>query len=535
VGSGLDSAEYSTDGGNNWNPLTITSTGDWSLTMSGLFDGETSLKVRATDIAGNVGESIVTVTIDTTEPALSIGALPSITNIPDITITGSVEVGSEVFLNGMSLGIAPDPTLTIYHTLHEGGNVIVVEAKDAAGNMAMETMNVLLDTYEPVLVVYSPAGGITTNADSIVVTGIVEIGATLTVGGTQVVPDEKGWFSHDFTLASGENTIEVKATDDATNVNMMTIVLYQDQDPPGLEIMDPDDGTRWDLDIITVHIMADDDAILWLNGTPPTETGDVSVNILLLEGDNTITAKAMDAAGNIATETVVVIRDTVPPSLLVTRPSVLEVWTNAAALEVEGIALKATGVKAGGETASFDEATGIFTATVTLSVGLNNVTVEASDGVNVVSQTITVWVNRDAPKLTVDGMEPVVKTPSVTIRGETDAGIDIVTLVVGGSPTDYTVDYDGKFAVTLNLVDGTYDVKVLATDEFGNVAEGTTGTFDVKARDYMPDGEDTAGQSVEPLHIGLILAVIGIALLVAAYASAHYITKRRREELDESD
>jgi hypothetical protein len=163
------------------------------------------------------------------------------------------------------------------------------------------------------------------------------------------------------------------------------------------------------------------------------------------------------------------------------------------------------------------------------------VTVEASDGVNVVSQTITVWVNRDAPKLTVDGMEPVVKTPSVTIRGETDAGIDIVTLVVGGSPTDYTVDYDGKFAVTLNLVDGTYDVKVLATDEFGNVAEGTTGTFDVKARDYMPDGEDTAGQSVEPLHIGLILAVIGIALLVAAYASAHYITKRRREELDESD
>jgi len=313
----------------------------------------------------------------------------------------------------------------------------------------------------------------------------------------------------------------------------VTIGVYQDQDPPELEIREPEDGTPWDQDLITVHIVADDDAVLWLNGRRLTVTGDVTMNILLLEGENLISVKAMDPAGNIATETVTVIRDTEPPSLLVTTPAAMEVWTNAASLEVEGIALKATSVKAGGQAADFDEATGIFTVTVPLSVGRNNVTVEASDGVNVVSQTITVWVNRDPPLLIVNAMEPVIKTPSVTITGETEAGIDVVTLEVGGSLTEYTVDYTGEFAVTLNLIDGTYDIKVIAIDEYGNVAEGLTGAFTVKAKDYLPDGEEETGPSVEPLHIGLILAVIGIALLVAAYASAHYITKRRREEFEE--
>jgi hypothetical protein len=147
-----------------------------------------------------------------------------------------------------------------------------------------------------------------------------------------------------------------------------------------------------------------------------------------------------------------------------------------------------------------------------------------------------VWVNREAPVLNVDAVEPIVKTPSVTISGSTEVGIDIVTVVVGGTPRDHMVEFDGSFAVTLNLADGDYDVKVMVTDEYGNTAEKSTGSFNVKAKNYLPDGdgEDT-GFVIEPLHIGLILAVVGIALIIAAYASANYITERRREELEESD
>ncbi|MCJ2540295.1 MAG: hypothetical protein LN414_03375, partial [Candidatus Thermoplasmatota archaeon] len=87
----------------------------------------------------------------------------------------------------------------------------------------------------------------------------------------------------------------------------------------------------------------------------------------------------------------------------------------------------------------------------------------------------------------------------------------------------------------LKLADDTYDIKVKATDSYGNVAETATGNFDVRAKVIFGDPNDDEGFAVEPLHIGLILAVVGIALLVAAYASAHFITKRRREELEEND
>jgi len=536
VGAGLESVEYSNDGGDTWTDLPISGMGDWTMTLSGLLDGDVTLMVRAMDIAGNTAQSTVTLTIDTTPPALSIIGLPAITNMPDVSITGTVEVGSEVFLNGKSHGIATDSALMIVHTLHEGVNVIVIEAMDMAGNIAMETLTVVLDTHEPVLVVNGPAGGLVTNADSVTVTGVVEVGATLTVGGTQVVPDETGVFTYDFDLATGENSIDVKATDDATNENMVTILVYQDQDPPNLEIQEPANEDVTMDSLIQVHIVTDEDAKLWLNGRLLSVTGDVQMSILLVEGENTISVKAMDPAGNVATESIIVTRDTEPPSLRVTRPDVMEIWTNAAELEIEGIALKATGVSVNGNNANYDPDTGVFTVSAPLSEGENNLTVRATDGVNVVTEIIKVWVSRNAPALNVDGLEPVIKKSSVTITGNTAMGIEFVTVEYSGTSQQFATEFDGTFAVTLSLVDGTYDVTVSATDEYGNTAQQSTGSFTVKAKKLdSPTGGDGDGFAVEPLHIGLILAVIGIALIVAAYASAHFITKRRREELEESD
>jgi hypothetical protein len=536
VGSGLQSVEYSVDGGQSWISLPTSGTGDWTITLPDLPDGPMSLMVSAMDVAGNTAESTVTISIDTTPPALSINALPEITNMGDVTITGSVEMGTEVFLNGLSLGEAQDMVLAIDHTLHEGVNVIVVEAKDMAGNMAMETMTVKLDTFEPVLVVTGPAGGIITNMDFVSVTGIVETGATLTVGGTQVVPDESGTFSYDYSLAPGENSIEIMATDAATNVNMVTIVLEQDQIAPNLDIQSPSDGHITDAGLIQVSIVSDDDAQLWLNGRMLSESGSVTVNILLVEGDNMITAKAMDIAGNMVEETITVVRDTEPPSLVITSPDVMDIWTNAVSLAIEGVALGATSVMANDVSADLDQGTGAFTVSVPLSVGNNTVTIEASDGVNVVSQTIGVKVDRDSPTLNVDTVEPTIKTSSVKISGNTEPGIQWVGINYDGENTImFPVDFDGTFEVTLSLLDGSYDVKVSVTDEFGNTAERSTGGFNVKDKGIEDQSTDDDGFTIEPLHIGLILAVFGIALIIAAYASAHYITQRKREELEESD
>jgi hypothetical protein len=427
-----------------------------------------------------------------------------------------------------------DAALSIDHTLHEGTNIIVLEAMDMAGNIAMQTLTVHLDTQEPVLVVTGPARGMITNEDTVTVTGFVEVGATLTVGGTQVVPDESGAFSHVYNLETGANLIEVKATDDATNDNMVTIGVTLDQDPPHLEISDPQDGDSTANTRIDVTLISDEDAVLWLNGRMLTEAGTVQTSILLVEGENTITARAMDMAGNVATVSITVTRDTEPPSLMITSPDAMEMMTNAPNLEIEGVALKATSVKAASVTANLQE-DGTFTVTVPLLEGQNNITVEASDGVNVVSQTLRIMVNRDTPKLIVDSQEAVVKTPSVTISGETDPGIDHVMVSYTGFEGMFPVNYDGSFAVSLNMEDGSYDVSVSVEDEYGNTASGSTGSFNVDAKRLTEDGKKDEGFSVEPIHVGLILAVVGIALIIAAYVSANYITKRRREELEESD
>jgi len=529
VGSGLDKVEYSTDGGSTWTPMSIGGTGDWSMTMTDLMDGDVTLMVHAMDIAGNMAETMVTVTVDTTPPTLNVIPPADITNVPSATLTGTVEVGAELYLNGAFLYVTEDSALSVDLVLHEGVNILVLEAIDDAGNIAIETLSIELDTYEPILVVRSPANGLLTNVDSVTVTGVVEVGTTLTIDGTAVVPDDRGMFSHEVTLSAGENEIEVKATDDATNVNMVTITVTQDQDPPDLEILEPDDGTMTDADSISVQISAETDAMVWLNGR---RLGELTVTVLLVEGDNVIHVMAKDMAGNVAEESVTVIRDTQPPTLTITDPDAMEVWTNANSLEISGVAMRATTVRAGGNNANYNPTSGEYTVSVTLNAGTNNVTVTASDGVNDVSLLLRVHVDRTAPSLNVDQMESTYRTSSVTIGGNTDEGIKTVQLEYGGITQTYPVEYDGTFRVTLNLPDGSHEVSVTVVDAYGNEALRSTGSFNVKARGIDDSGDGDDGFTVEPIHIGLILAAVGIALIVAAYASAHLITKRRREELE---
>src|SRR3954463_11881478 len=51
---------------------TANSTGAWSFTPTGLAEGTYTLSATQTDLAGNIGTAILSFTLDTTAPALSI-------------------------------------------------------------------------------------------------------------------------------------------------------------------------------------------------------------------------------------------------------------------------------------------------------------------------------------------------------------------------------------------------------------------------------------------------------------------------------
>lgn len=238
----------------------------------------------------------------------------------------------------------------------------------------------------------------------------------------------------------------------------------------------------------------------------------------------------MDPAGNMAEDSIVVTRDTMPPVLEVLMPSDLMIWTNQLTLTVSGHALNAPeGVFVNGEEVDeYDPVTGEFSHATTLVNGENEVTVEAKDEVHTVTHMFKAMVSVDDPKLVVNTVDSPVTTSSVTISGETDVGIETITAEVGTQVAEFGVEYDGTYSFILNLEDGNHIVKVSVVDKYGNTAIEQTNSFDVKEKSYLPDGGGDTDDSaaIEPMHIGLLLAVIGITLIVAALWATWKISRR---------
>jgi hypothetical protein len=393
-----------------------------------------------------------------------------------------------------------------------------VEAMDAAGNTATVTTNTTLDTFPPVLVLTAPADSLLTRDGSVTVRGIVERGATFTISGTVVVPDADGSFSKVVDLIQGKNTITVVATDDAGNRNVQVRTVTMDNMPPAVTILEPKDGSKVTTSQVLVRISADPDAKLYLNGRMLPTKGAVNRTVLLEEGPNLILVKAVDPAGNEGTASVNVILDTRAPTLEITKPTVMEVWTNQVSIEVDGFARGgATGVIVNGVAATFDAASGDFCQTVSQLVsGENNITVVATDGVNQVRQTIKVWLSVARPTLVVDSLSAVITTPTVTITGRTDPGIKTVTVKYSGLSFTFDVNYDGTFAIKLNMPDGPHTVDLSVTNTYGNTATQSSTPFTVKALKIEGKGA-AVGMSVQPMGIGAVIAAIGITLAIVAW------------------
>jgi hypothetical protein len=438
-------------------------------------------------------------------------------NASAVTLTGDTERGVRLFVNGMPKEVGSVGEISVPIVLNEGNNRIVVEAIDAAGNVGMVELNVTLDTFAPVLVLMAPADELLTREDTVTVKGIVETGIeSFTIGGTVVVPDTSGAFSKEVSLGQGKNTITVVAIDVAGNRNVAERTVTLDSTPPAVTITDPQEGKKVTTAQILVKITADPEAKLYLNGRLLPGKGLVNRTVLLVEGQNTLEVVAVDPAGNEGKAIVHVLLDTRPPTLEITSPTVMEVWTNQPSIDVKGVAMYATDVIINGVPAAFDAGTGNFSMTVQLAPGENNLTVVATDGVNEMRVTLKVWQSVGKPNLVVDAMPATVSTQTVAVTGHTDAGIKKVTVKEGAETYTFDVDYDGRFNIALNLADGQHTVEVSVTDVYGNTATQQTAPFSVKAQKIAPESEG-GGISVQPMGVGAIIAAIGITIAIVAW------------------
>ena len=364
-----------------------------------LVEGENIITRASADMAGNTGEASITVTLDTQAPVVAIISPEDnfLTNQSPITIDWSIE------------GVIQ--TDQISENLTEGSNTITRSATDVAGNTGTATISGILDTEAPVIAITSPADGYLTNNSALTITWSVD--------GVEQTEQTA------VTLTEGENTVTRTSTDAAGNTGIATIHVTLDTQAPAVEISTPEEGFLTNQSPVS---------IIWsIDGVQQAEQTSED----LVEGANTITRSATDAAGNTGTASVNVTLDTQVPLVTITSP-IDNYLTNET---IVTISWSIDGVAQPDETVTLTEE------------GPNVITRSSTDDAgNTGSASITVNRDTQAPVVVISSPENnyLTNQPSVAVEWSID----------GVTQTEQTSE---------TLVEGANTITRSATDEAGNI------------------------------------------------------------------
>jgi RHS repeat-associated protein len=379
-----------------------------------------------------------------------------------------------VTINGSAVTVDASGNFSGTVTLLEGLNTITIVATDAAGNKTTVTRRVTKDTIPPALIVTTPTDNTITNQTNITVSGTVTDASatTLTVNGSTVQIGTNGTFSTSVVLAEGVNSITVVATDAAGNKTTITRKVRRDTQAPVISITSPIDSLLTNQLNVTVSGTVKDSTTvtLTINGTsvPVGVNGTFSSQLALVEGLNTITVVATDAAGNKTTITRRVRRDTQSPIVSLTSPidslltNQLNVTMSGTVKDSTTVTLTINGiiVPVGGG--------GAFSSQLALVEGINIFTVVATDAAGN-KTTVIRKVRRDTQSPIVNLTSPIdsllTNQLNVTVSGIVKDSTTVSVTINGNS---VSIGVGGAFSSQLVLVEGMNTITVVATDAVGN-------------------------------------------------------------------
>jgi hypothetical protein len=279
-----------------------------------LADGTHTVRVEATDVAGNTGFAQVTFTVDTIPPSVNINPVTTPTNISNQTLTGTREQNAtvSVAVNTLaSVGAISYPSSTTWNcmisNLAAGGNTVTVTAIDAAGNPATTAASIIFDSIAPTVSITSP-GSAPTNDNTPLLTYSASDGSVVVKVDGIVVSKVSGNSLN--TLSNGSHTVRVESTDAAGNTGFAQVTFIVDTVPPVLSINPVTTPTNNSSQTITgtresgisVSVTVNTAAAVGAVSYPTATTWRCTISSLV-RGGNTITARATDAAGNNATAT----------------------------------------------------------------------------------------------------------------------------------------------------------------------------------------------------------------------------------------
>jgi Glucodextranase, domain B/Carboxypeptidase regulatory-like domain/Transglutaminase-like superfamily len=281
----------------------------------------------AIDASGNETRITVVVNVDGALPRLAIaGSRDVLTKDAQFRLTGTVSDATSG-VQSVRCGSVPatlsGEAFECLVPLTDGTQPVRVYATDVAGNEQSDEIAIKLDRTPPGIRLDAPeTASLSTSESSILVAGSVtddDRVASLTIGGTTVAP---GAFAVDVPLTEGDNRIEIRATDRAGNVAVRAIAV-RFLPRATLTITSPADLAVLRGNTVTVTgTIAGAAAAVRVNGVAATIGGAAftAAGIPLWQGRTVITATAVTPGGQVATASVNVYRDSIPPRVTVYSP-----------------------------------------------------------------------------------------------------------------------------------------------------------------------------------------------------------------------
>jgi hypothetical protein len=302
-----------------------------------------------------------------------------------------------------------------------------------------------------------------------------------------------------------------------------------DTTPPILELVSPENDVLINVRQVTIILSVSDDADqVYVNGKRVLGTGDLEAVVMLGEGSNSITIRAIDSLWNEVSTTIDVHVDTVAPVLEITEPIATRFKTNDPAIVVRGLVRD---VDLEGITVSVDG----NEATVTTDGRFHHLLILDEDGTqlveviardragNIARAAFTVDLRSVGPQmiLSFDPSDDRVDRGTILQIIGTSTGLPLSITIVheaDGDRTEYSFEMmNASFEYDLILNAGINTIEVIFTDTFGNT--NTTAPHIVEVRDK--DLDETIDDTVLWVIVALVAAsfILGIGYLLSRRTS----------------
>ncbi|MDB3906122.1 Ig-like domain-containing protein [Crocinitomicaceae bacterium] len=455
----------------------------------------------------------------------------------------------EVIVNGIVYSGSYNATTGAFSAnvpLNSGSNSIQVVAANECGTVSQSTSIIYAPCTPPsVQFVTTPRGLRSTQSVTIntLVTGVSGAGEiTALHNGSTVIGTYNAttnMYSFTVSLSNGLNTITVTASNDCGSDSQSTTINYVEPcDAPQVSITSPANGTNAanatvQLAASIANVTSASQVQLLVNGNAQsgnlnTTTGAFTATINLQQGANTIQVIATNECGSASEMVTVLYRPCLAPTVQLVAPQAGTTQNGTSSLQAvvtnvssaNDISLTVNGAPVSG---SYNTLSNMFTASITLTNGSNNIVVSASNQCGSDSKSVSVTYNEPclAPQLSI-------ATPSnntqlstnmvqiaATIVNISTAG-EVQLLVNGTTHQGSYNSTTGAYTATVPVQNGNNIIEIIASNDCGTATE----TVNVTYRPCVTPGI----QIVSPLQTTTTNADVNLQAVLSGVTSANDVT-----------